>query len=147
MTGEILVPDRSGVNEHYWLALDARHLVFQECLSCDKPRLPPRTECPHCLSDAWEWRRASGAAKLISWVVYQTAFHPAFADRLPYTVAVVELIEGPRLISNIVEVDDPETLMIDQDLELVIQHERGTAITRFRPFVRGSSNTHNGVVN
>ena len=85
----------------------------------------------HCLGDRWVWEKAAGGAKLISWVVYHVAFHPAFANRLPYNVAVVELDEGPRLISNVVGVADAETLKIDQRLKLVIEDEDGTAVARF----------------
>ncbi len=61
---------------------------------------------------AMEARR--GKATLVSWVVYHTAFNEAFKDKLPYTCAVVQLAEGPRMISNIVHGVDPQTLKIDQ---------------------------------
>jgi hypothetical protein len=65
--------------------------------------------------------------------VYHTTFHPAFVQRLPYTVAVVELAEGPRLISNIVGNEDPEMLRIGQRLRLLIEREAGFAVPRYRP--------------
>ena len=95
--------------------------------------MPARSECPACLADQWRWEKAGGGARLVSWVVYHTAFHPAFANRLPYNVAVVELDEGPRLISNVVGIEDAETLKIDQRLRLVIEDESGTAVPRFAP--------------
>ncbi|MDQ2801268.1 MAG: OB-fold domain-containing protein, partial [Pseudomonadota bacterium] len=58
---------------------------------------------------------------------------PAFADCLPYTVATVELEEGPRLISNIVTSGDPEALRIDQPLRLAVEQEHGIAVARFKP--------------
>ena len=61
------------------------------------------------------------------------AYHPAFAQRLPYAVAVVELAEGARLISNVIGVDDYESLKIDQALQLTIEKEQGLAIPRFKP--------------
>jgi uncharacterized OB-fold protein len=125
------VPD--AVSAPYWAALDAGRHTFQRCNVCANAWLPPRHECPRCLNADYRWEEASGAARLISWVVYHTAFHPAFKARLPYTVAVVELIEGPRLISNIVGTDDPEALTIDRPLRLVIEREGGVAIPRFRP--------------
>jgi len=70
---------------------------------------------------------------LISWVVYHMAYHPAFEERLPYAVAIVELDEGPRLISNVVGSADLESLVIDQRLVLVIEEEHGVAIPRFKP--------------
>ena len=127
------LPIRDALSAPYWGALEEGRHIFQRCFACDNAWLPARRECPRCLNDAWVWENASGAARLISWVVYHTAFHPSFKDRLPYTVAIVELVEGPRLISNIIGIDDPETLEIDQALELTIEREGGIAIPRFRP--------------
>jgi uncharacterized OB-fold protein len=126
-------PERTAHSAPYWDALDAGRHVFERCAACGHAWLPPRAECPRCLSDRVGWETASGQARLISWVVYHAAFHPAFAARLPYTVAVVELREGPRLISNIVGVDDPETLEIEMPLRLVIERENGFALPRYTP--------------
>jgi uncharacterized OB-fold protein len=63
--------------------------------------------------------------------VYHHAYHDYYATRLPYNVAVVELDEGPRLVSNIV--DARSDLRIDMPLDVVIQREAGTALARFRP--------------
>ena len=75
---------------------------------------------------------SKGNGTLVSWVVYHTVFHPAFESRLPYTVAVVALDEGPRMLSNVVRTD-PKSLRIDQRLHLVIEDEDGTAVPRFVP--------------
>jgi len=129
---EFPLPQRDAENGPYWDALAAGRHTFQRCRFCANAWLPPRRECPRCLRDDWRWEDAGGDARLISWVVYHTAFHPAFKDRLPYTVAVVELTEGPRLISNIVGAD-PESLRIDQPLRLAIEREGNVAVPRYRP--------------
>ncbi len=126
-------PERDALNAPYWDGLARGILTFQRCNSCGHAWLPPRGDCPGCLSADCVWESAAGGAKLISWVVYHVAFHPAFANRLPYNVAVVELDEGPRLISNVVGVEDAETLKIDQRLQLVIEDEGVTAVARFAP--------------
>ncbi len=126
-------PERDALNTPYWDSLAQGTLSFQRCGACGHAWLPARSECPACLADRWHWDKAGGGAKLISWVVYHTAFHPAFANRLPYNVAVVELDEGPRLISNLIGVADAETLKIDQRLRLVIEMEGETALPRFTP--------------
>ena len=126
-------PERNALNAPYWDSLARGALTFQRCNSCGHAWLPPRSDCPGCLSADCVWVNAAGGAKLISWVVYHVAFHSAFANRLPYNVAVVELDEGPRLISNVVGVADAETLKIDQRLKLVIEDEGGTAVPRFLP--------------
>jgi uncharacterized OB-fold protein len=128
-------PDITALNAPYWEALSKGHLLFQRCSHCQHSVLPARAECPNCLQPALEWRPASGAAKLISWIVYHHAFHPAFATQLPYTVGVVELAEGARLVTNIVGTHDPEALRIDMPLLLTIEHVEGVALPRFRPIV------------
>jgi uncharacterized OB-fold protein len=125
-------PDINEVSKPYWDALKKGKLTFQHCRKCGNNWLPARGECPKCLEADWAWHDASGKAKLISWVVFHRAFHPAFEDRLPYNVAVVELAEGPRMITNIV-VEDAEKLVIDQPLTFMPAEEQGHGIARFRP--------------
>ena len=115
----------------YWRALAEGRLEFQRCTSCAHAWLPPRSECPRCLSPDSRWTAASGSARLVSWVVYHHGYHDYYAARLPYNVAVVELAEGPRLISNVVDAQNP--LRIDMPLMLVIQRESGVALARFKP--------------
>jgi uncharacterized OB-fold protein len=67
----------------------------------------------------------------VSWVVYHHGYHEYYAARLPYNVAVVELAEGPRLISNVVDARKP--LAINMPLRLVIQREAGVPLARFSP--------------
>jgi uncharacterized OB-fold protein len=124
-------PQPGALAEPYWKALDEDRLVFQRCRACGHVWLPARGECPACLAREPQWETASGAARLVSWVVYHHGYHEYFATRLPYNVAVVELAEGPRLISNIVEAND--ALRIDMPLRLVIQREAGVALARFKP--------------
>jgi uncharacterized OB-fold protein len=124
-------PQPSETAAPYWRALDEGRLAFPRCNGCGHAWLPPRSECPRCLSPEWQWTTASGAARLLSWVVYHHGYHKYYATRLPYNVAVVELAEGPRLISNVVDARQP--LAIDMPLRLVIQREAGVALARFAP--------------
>ena len=130
-------PQRNEVTEPYWKALDEGRLVFQRCRACKHAWLPARTECPRCLGRESSWETASGKGKLVSWVVYHHGYHPYFAARLPYTVAVVELAEGPRLISGLVSTGRP--LAIDLPLTLAIEREAGVALPRFKPAERRAS--------
>lgn len=126
------LPQLDAVNRPYWEALAAGKLTFQRCDACNHAWLPPRSECPGCLSDRTHWEEASGRGRLVSWVVYHKAFNPAFADRLPYNVAVVALDEGPRLISNLIGCDDESALRIDEPLHFEPRDEHGTTIPVFR---------------
>lgn len=122
-------PVLTELNAPYWAALDAGYLVFQRC-RCGHAWLPARRTCPSCLRADNGWERACGRGRLISWVVYHTAYHPAFANRLPYNVAIVALEEGPRLITNMI--DDDTTLQGDALVVLEIQRDHGLALARFR---------------
>ncbi|MBI3068794.1 MAG: OB-fold domain-containing protein [Betaproteobacteria bacterium] len=124
------LPEITPLTEPYWKALSEGRLTFQRCGSCGAAWLPARAECARCLGDELGWETASGRGRLVSWVVYHHAFHKAFAQRLPYNVAIVELEEGPRLITNIV---NPQAgLAVDRPVQLVIEQEHGVALARFR---------------
>ncbi|NYT62892.1 OB-fold domain-containing protein [Alcaligenaceae bacterium] len=122
-------PEITELSQPYWDALHDGHLTFQRC-SCGHAWLPARTHCPECLKPEPRWERASGKGTLISWVIYHVAYHPAFASRLPYNVALVQLDEGPRLLTNIV--DDNEALVANAHVKLKIEQEAGTALARFQ---------------
>lgn len=122
-------PERTALNEPYWAALEEGRLCFQRCARCGHAWLPARAECPECLHADWAWEPASGRARLVSWVVYHRAYHPAFAGRVPYAVALVELDEGPRLISSVVGGGE---LAIERALALQVEREGGLALPRFR---------------
>lgn len=124
-------PDLSELSRPFWEALKQGELTFQRCSGCGHAWLPARDECPQCLHASWKRESAAGGATLVSWVVYRHAYHPAFAQRLPYTVAVVQLDEGPRMVTNIVGAD-PVQLGIDQRLALQIEQDGALAVPRFR---------------
>ena len=129
--GVFPAPRPTELSEPYWRALDEGRLAFQRCGACRNAWLPARSECPRCLAPRPAWENASGRARLVSWVVYHHAYHPYFAGCLPYNVAVVELVEGPRLVTNIVHGARP--LAIDMPLALQIDREAGVSLPRFAP--------------
>ena len=125
------LPQVTALTKPYWDALDQGHLVFQRCSACAHAWLPARQECPKCLGPDVGWEKAGGGGKVVSWVVYHSAYHDAFKDRLPYVVAIVELDEGPRLISNFI--GPRELLRGDMPVALAIEREQGFALARFAP--------------
>lgn len=126
---ETIKPEITELNRPYWDALRNGCLMVQRC-TCGHAWLPARCHCPECLKPDPVWERVSGRGTLISWVVYHIAYHPAFKDRLPYNVALVQLEEGPRLLTNIV--DDNDSLIANSAVELQIEWEGDTALARFR---------------
>ena len=128
----IELPEPSEQMAAHRASLDAGRLTFQRCDACGQAWLPPREFCPNCLSGEWTWQDASGRAEVVSWVVYHRAYHPAFADRVPYNVVVAQLEEGPRLISNVVGITEDEGLAIVAPLAVVIEREGDVPVSRFR---------------
>ena len=122
-------PEIDAINRPHWDGLAHGKLLFQRC-TCGHARLPPRLVCPVCLSPDFTWDAAAGGGTLVSWVVYHVAYHDAFRDRLPYNVAIVELDEGPRLITNIVA--DAKDLRGDARVRLAIEREGDVPLARFR---------------
>ncbi|MDE1947261.1 MAG: OB-fold domain-containing protein [Burkholderiales bacterium] len=122
-------PEIGELNRPYWDALREGHLVVQRC-DQGHAWLPARRHCPACLSDQTRWERASGEGRLLSWVVYHQAYHPAFESRLPYNVALVELDEGPRLLTNVADAHD--RLRAEARVRLKVEWEGDLALARFR---------------
>lgn len=116
------VPD--SITEAYWSALSAGRLKFQRCSRCRKAWLPPSPACPSCWSSASSLEACSGQARLLTWATYHRAYHPAFADSLPYTVALVELAEGPRLMAGL-RCDDAGRLREGDALTLSLEAREG----------------------
>lgn len=131
MTVPVPLPEVTDLTRPYWDGLAEGELRFQRCGKCRNAWLPAREECPRCLSDAVGWEAAGGRGRLVSWVVYHQAVHASFADRVPYNVAVVELDEGPRLISNVVA--DSGSLSIEMPLVVSVEDESGVKVPRFTP--------------
>jgi uncharacterized protein len=128
---DVPLPAVTPLTRPYWEGLDGGELRFQRCGGCGNAWLPAREECPRCLSDQVSWEASSGRGRVISWVVYHQAVHPAFADRVPYNVAIVELDEGPRLITNVTGADD--ALTIELPVTVSIEAESGMSVARFTP--------------
>jgi uncharacterized protein len=126
-------PDTDGaaIETAYQRALEEGRLIFPRCEHCAHAWPPPRDECPRCLEAKWRWDTASGKGKLVTWCVYHIAYSPDYQGRLPYNVAVVELDEGPRLVTNVIDADEA-ALKIDVPVTLVVEREKDIAVPRFR---------------
>jgi uncharacterized OB-fold protein len=100
-----MIPPISELTQPYWDAARKGELVLQHCPDCDQRSFPPRAHCPHCGSAKLEWRKVSGRGTVYTFTVAHRPPHPVFADQCPLAIAVVELEEGPRMISNVVGCD------------------------------------------
>jgi uncharacterized OB-fold protein len=102
----------------WWEALVRHELYVQECGACGVRRLPPRALCTACLSSNVRWVRCSGHGVVYSFTVTHQNQAPGFREELPYVLAIVELAEGPRLMTNIVETS-PDAVHIGSPVEVV----------------------------
>ncbi len=113
------VPVPTPETEHFWTGTKAGELRLQRCNDCGTIYFPPRPFCPNCLSKSVEVFAASGNATLYSYVINERP-HPAFEG--PYSIAVVQLEEGPRMMTNLVNVaQTPEALVLDMPLQVVFE--------------------------
>ncbi len=101
MNSSLPAPVADLESEFYWSGLKDKKILLQHCRSCEKARFPAMPSCCYCGSELSDVVAASGGGKLYSWVVVHYAFNPAFADEVPYAVAVIELDEGCRLVARL----------------------------------------------
>jgi uncharacterized OB-fold protein len=125
------VPSPTPETQPYWDGTAAGELRLQRCTDCGTAFFYPRTSCPHCGSAAVEWFTASGRATLYS---YTITHRPAPGFDAPYAIAVVQLAEGPRMMTNIVGIPNtPDHLVLDMDLEVTFEQRGEFALPQFRP--------------
>jgi uncharacterized protein len=125
----------------YWEGTRTRRLVLPWCTSCDRPFWYPRAACPGCHGTDIEWREATGRGTVYAVSVQHNAALPEFKDQVPYAVALVELDEGVRFMSNIVNTE-PTAVAVGQQVRLSWEPlEDGRAIAVFEPEKENSSGT------
>jgi len=96
------LPKPNADDKFFWDGCKEHQLRFQKCRNCGLVRWPAALICPNCYSQDTELITLSGKGKVYTFTVYHQAFRPAFEKDLPYITAVIELEEGPFLLSNIV---------------------------------------------
>jgi len=115
------LPTITDDNRGFWEGCKNNQLRMQKCGACGHVRYPISHVCPDCLSYDFEWTTLSGRGEVFSYVVFYQRYHKAFAEDLPYNVALVQLEEGPRMYSNIVGVDssDGDAVKVGDKIEVV----------------------------
>lgn len=91
--------------EPFWSAANTGEFLLQHCASCGYQQHYPRNLCVRCWSEDLSWTPASGAGVIWTFTVVEIPGHPAWAAEVPYVIAVVELDEGPRVMTRIVNCD------------------------------------------
>ena len=130
------LPEPTPETQHFWQGTREGELRLQRCRDCAVPYFPPRPFCPRCSSRSIEVFAASGRARLYSYVISQ---RPAPGFEPPYAIAVVELEEGPRMMTNLVDTPQtPEALVLDMPLEVAFERvSQDICLPLFRPAIAG----------
>ena len=98
---DLPMPDAG--TQPFWDGVADGRLLIKRCRDCSRAHFYPRRFCPYCWSEAVEWEQASGVGTLYTWSVVHVNDLPPFNRRVPYVAAIVELAEGPRLMTNILD--------------------------------------------
>jgi uncharacterized OB-fold protein len=117
------LPRGENLHSEFYDYCNKRELRFQRCSDCQAWRHMPRESCEDCGSFNWTWEASSGKATLFSWTVIHRALHPAYAEEVPYTVVIVEMEEGVRLVTRLEDVSDDELKL---GLPVVVEFEAVT---------------------
>ncbi len=127
------VPEVSDATRKYWDGCKARELLLPKCRACGELFFFPNKFCPKCLSESIEWIKASGKGKVHTFSIVQRPPSGAFEADVPYVVAIIDLDEGPRMMTNIVGTA-PENVRVGMPVEVVFEDiTEDVTLPKFRP--------------
>ncbi|MEH7177981.1 Zn-ribbon domain-containing OB-fold protein [Neobacillus vireti] len=133
--------DHSGKNfpninvetEPYWQGCRNHELLIQQCSDCGRHQFYPRIICTDCSSKNVKWVRASGKGKVLSYTIVHRAISKAYKSEVPYVIALIDLDEGPTMMSNVIQCD-PQNVKVGMEVEVVFEDwSEEITIPKFRP--------------
>jgi uncharacterized protein len=129
------LPQPDPVTQPFWDSVKAHAMKIQRCNDTGKYFFYPRGMSPFTLSDNISWEPVSGKGTLHAFTIVYNQRAPGFADEVPYVVAMVDLEEGPRMMTNLVGVEaDPEHVRIGMPVEVVYEDVTDEiTLPKFRP--------------
>jgi uncharacterized OB-fold protein len=126
------LPVVDATTQPYWDGLAEGVLRIKRCDGCGRSHFYPRPFCPHCWSERVVWQDTSGYGTLYTFSVVRANDLPPFGKRVPYVAAVVQLDEGPRVMTNLVDCEIDE-VWIGMPVEAVFREVDGLTLAYFRP--------------
>jgi uncharacterized OB-fold protein len=126
------LPEPDAFTAAYWSAAREGRLLIRRCADCGRAHHYPREFCPHCWSERVDWERAGGLATLYTWSTVHRNDLPPFGGRVPYVAAVVDLAEGPRMMTEVTGVPDAD-LRIGMELAVTFRTEGDITVPVFGP--------------
>ena len=129
------LPTPSPEAQRFWESAKKHELWIPYCRSCEKSYWYPRDFCPQCGSRDVEWRRSAGKGRVHTFAIQYRAFHPGWSDEVPYVTALIDLDDGVRIFSNLVETEaDPKALRCEMPVEVVFEDVTDEiTLAKFRP--------------
>ena len=129
------IPHPSPETKPYWEACKNHELQLPYCKSCQAFFFYPRKFCPKCFAWDIEWRKCSGKGRLYTYSIQNRPQAPGFQNDEPYITAIVQLEEGPRLMTNLIDIEaDPEKVKCDMPVEAVFEDiSDEITLIKFRP--------------
>lgn len=133
MAGIQAIPPRpTADSREFWAACNDGELLLSECATCGHVFYYPRQMCPHCGAQELRWRRSSGRGQVYSFTHVEVSFYgPTWERDLPYTVILVDLDEGPRMLSRLVE-SDQDAVALGAAVEVAFVTVEEQALPMFR---------------
>ena len=133
MTYEKPRPRIDETSQPYWDAAKRHQLVCQQCSQCGEFMFPPTTVCERCLSSDLNWTPISGKGTVWSFILMHQKYYESFADEIPYNVAVIRSSEGPKFVTNLVDIDN-EHIKVDMPVEITFEDvDEDLTIPKWRP--------------
>jgi uncharacterized OB-fold protein len=129
----VIQPNINKDDDYFWAGVAQDRILIRRCAECDYAQHPPTPMCPRCSSVAWVTRDASGKGYIYSWIVSKPPHDPDDEGRI---VAVVELEEGVRLVSNVVDVAASQ-LRPGFPVEVTFAEIGEVKLPQFRPVATG----------
>lgn len=127
------LPEILPETREYWEAAKRHDLLLQKCMDCGQIIYFPRFICFKCLSENLGWFKASGYGIIYSYTIIRQPAHQSFEQDVPYVYAIIEVDEGSRMISNIVNID-PEKVKIGMKVKVIFEDvSREISIPKFEP--------------
>ncbi|MEE9199759.1 MAG: Zn-ribbon domain-containing OB-fold protein [Dehalococcoidia bacterium] len=127
------IPIVDAVSRPFWRGTRRREILVQKCRDCDQLIYYPRPLCTKCFGDNLDWIRCSGFGKVYNFTVTHQSVIQGFDEDLPYVFAIIELDEGVKVSSNIVDCQ-PENVKIGMPVEVVFETiNEEITLPKFRP--------------
>lgn len=127
---DLPAPDHE--TQPWWDAAAEGRLVYKHCTACGHSFLYPRAFCPECWSEDVEWAESAGRGTVYTYSVVRQNDLPPFNERVPFVIAMVDLDEGPRLMTNI-EGCEPEDVKIGMPVQVDYVDESDYVKPVFKP--------------